>query len=238
MLFRSNVESDNTRQSAYADVVQQCPSSKKENGHVNITIYHEKKSSDSEEIMLKEMCSCIQSLHANGLPYSEMAILLRKRKDIQPIVEYFALSAPEVKLVSDEAFLLSASKALNVLIAAQRVLDDDTDDISYNYLAHYCARTINESDVDWNSLLLNKETNYLPDEFITRRESLKMMPLYELQEELMRIFEVKRIEGQEAYIFAYLDQVMQYACEGTPNLSDFLSYWDQKLCNKIGRAHD
>ena len=41
-------------------------------------------------------------------------------------------------------------------------------------------------------------------------EELKTLPLYELQEELYKIFSLGRIPDEDAYLFAYFDQVTAY----------------------------
>lgn len=95
---------------AYHDVKQSCPDNKPDKGYVRIRFYNEKdKDTDPEELMLDELCEQAGLLHKAGTAYEDMAILVRKRKHTAPIVRKFAQKLPDVKLVSDEAFLLSNS---------------------------------------------------------------------------------------------------------------------------------
>ena len=81
--------------------------------------------------MLDELCEQIRTLHEAGLPYGEMAILLRYRRHADPIIRHFAERfGDRVKLVSDEAFLLSSSLSVNLLIAAMRYMADTEDRVS------------------------------------------------------------------------------------------------------------
>lgn len=66
---------------AYGDVAQQCRPDKGNDGYVQIRFFDEKdKEDDWETRMLDELCEQVRTLHEAGLPYWEMAILLRYRR--------------------------------------------------------------------------------------------------------------------------------------------------------------
>lgn len=70
---------------AYGDVAQQCRPDKGNNGYVQIRFFDEKdKEDDWETRMLDELCEQVRTLHEAGLPYGEMAILLRYRRHAAP----------------------------------------------------------------------------------------------------------------------------------------------------------
>ena len=58
------------------------------------------------------------------------------------------------------------------------------------------------------------------------------MPLYELLEELFSLFEMKRIEEQDAYLFSFFDAVTEYLQNNSSDLDAFIRYWNETLCNK------
>ena len=58
------------------------------------------------------------------------------------------------------------------------------------------------------------------------------MPLYELLEKLMGIFQLSRIEKQDAYLFSFFDAVSNYLQENSSELTAFITYWEEKLCYK------
>lgn len=58
------------------------------------------------------------------------------------------------------------------------------------------------------------------------------MPLYELLEELFGLLEVKQLEKQDAYLFAFFDAVTDYLQNHSSDLDGFLHYWDENLCMK------
>lgn len=55
------------------------------------------------------------------------------------------------------------------------------------------------------------------------------MPLYELQEELFRIFCLDRVTDQDAYLFAYFDHITTYLQDNPSDITSFLNYWDETL---------
>lgn len=214
---------------AYHDVKQSCPDNKPDKGYVRIRFYNEKdKDTDPEELMLDELCEQASLLHKAGTAYEDMAILVRKRKHTTPIVRKFAEKLPDVKLVSDEAFLLSNSTSVNMLVNAMRHLINPEDRIATAFLilnrtdAPHGQRCVGELTGDTTETLL-------PDELLNRREELKSMPLYELQEELFRIFRLDRVTDQDAYLFAYFDHITTYLQDNPSDITSFLNYWDETL---------
>ena len=184
--------------------------------------------------VLDEMAEQMQRLHANGLAYRDMCILVRWKREAADIVDAFA--EKDIPLISDEAFLLSASPAVLTVIDALRVLADADNKLALATLAKtYCPDVVlHDSEV-----LLNA----LPQEFTGRRAELAAMPLYELCEELIRIFglwqdaaagnaEEVHEAGQLAYLTYFLDLVAAYLQDHASSLPDFLDHWDEILSGK------
>ncbi len=220
--------------SAYCDVAQKCPPDKEDNGYVRIRFFDERekeKEDDWETLMLDELCEQVRALHKAGLPYGKMAILLRYRRHAAPVIRHFAERfGDRVKLVSDEAFLLSSSLSVNLLIAAMRYMADTEDRVSLAFLAlHGRKPTEAATGTDVNLLASRPLETCLPEAYLRRMKALQALPLYELQEELYKIFDLGRIPGEDAYLFAYFDQITAYLQENPSDLRSFLTYWDETL---------
>lgn len=86
--------------------------------------------------------------------------------------------------------------------------------------------------VDLNTLLLGEVDSYLPQEFVERADTLPLMPLYELIEELFRIFQLEKIENQDAYLFSFFDAVVEYLQNNTSDPDSFIEFWEERLCAK------
>lgn len=224
---------------AYADAEQKCPDGKADGGFVRLRFYKNSvRGGDWEEQMLADLCEQVEALHAAGLPYSQMTILLRKRSYAEPIIDCFARRLPHVRLVSDEAFLLSSSSAVSLIIAALRCLAAPDDAVPRAYLVLRYRRDVLRDDAGLNDLLLRPSDDLLPEEFVRHADRLRGLPLYELQERLYRLFSLDRLTGQDAYLFTYFDKVTEYVQSNPSDLKSFLAYWDETIAMQSVPAGD
>lgn len=165
--------------------------------------------------ILKNLCDNILSLRSFGLPYSEMLILVRQRADLDDVAQYMALHAPQIPLVSAEAYALGSSTALQTLFAAWRLLLDPRDRIAAE--------------------LLKEETDNMPwqEEVMTRlkeeRKKLLAQPCYELLCHLTSMLRLQEREGQDAYLMRLFDKMLAFLSERPRDKAETLAYWDEKL---------
>ena len=85
-----------------------------------------------------------------------------------------------------------------MMMDALRYLSDEKNKIARAQLAVAYQNEVLQKGLDWNTLLLLPVENYLPSAFLERIKELRLMPLYELLEELFSIFEMKNIKDQMA----------------------------------------
>ena len=200
---------------AYADVVQQSPKAE-EKGYVKIHLLQAEEAEDYKQQTLEALGNEVRRLLAEGIQLNDIAILVRKNKNIPPIADYFDKELG-VPIVSDEAFRLDASTVVSSLVDAVRYLAAPQDSI---------ARALLLSDL---GLWVDAP---LPSELTARQEELSLMPLYELLEELYSLLALNQIQGQDAYLFAFFDAVASFLQDHSSDLADFVRYWDETLCGK------
>ena len=210
----------NQLRKAYADVIQQVPADRPDEGFVSISLLPDKgQDMDYKERTLCEIASNVSALLAEGAAPNEIAILVRTNAYIPVIARYFIEHLPEVTIVSDEAFRLDASSAVCLLIDALRLLLRPDDLLTKATLAKRYQRQVLGNDLTDTHLLLGEGhlafDALLPDEFTTSFNELRSMPLYELVERLYRIFALDRLESQSAYICTFFDYLKDYLKEGT-----------------------
>src|SRR3712207_726322 len=215
---------------AYADVEQQTPRTV-DKGYIKVSFLEEDGERDYAEQTLISMGKEVERLLSSGVRLNDIAILVRKNKNIPRIADYFDKEL-HYKVVSDEAFRLRSEEAIRILIDALRYLSNEENAIARAQLAVGYQNEILQKGTDYNTLLLSPTENYLPPEFPERKNELRLMPLYELLEELFSIFEIKRIEKQDAYLFAFFDAVTEYLQSNSSETDAFIRYWDEKLCQK------
>ena len=216
---------------AYADVEQKIPEERLPEGEVYIRLL----SLDGyQEQTLHEIADTIEDLTARGVPQRDIAILVRVNAFIPIIAQYFIEQKPEITIVSDEAFRLDASPAVNLLIQALRLLihpDDQLTKAAIVKLWH--CDVLQETTADDELLLSTCDLDtLLPDALSGHEKELLTMPLYELVEHLHAIFTLERLNGQSAYVCAFYDQLADYVNENTASIDGFLKEWDECLCSK------
>ena len=180
---------------AYSKVEQKILNSKKDRGYVRIEGLNAKNCSDDgedyEERTLASLVETVEQLTEKGVNVNDITILIRFNKYIPRISQYFVEHMPQVRIVSDEAFRLDSSSAVNMIVSALKCLSDPSDlfakaSLAYLYQTESDSSTVSVSDVF-------QQTDggidaFLPDEFTSRIDKLTVMPLYELAEELFGIF--------------------------------------------------
>lgn len=219
-------------QEIFSDVVQQWPKGKPEEGYVRIQLRTGKRE-DWPECMLSDMCQQIATLHAQGLPYNQMAVLVRSRTHVPQLIAYVQEHLPQVKMVSDEGFKLSNSLTLSLLIAALRWIDNGAQDpVAERYLVAHYSRDILGEARELPELTQIPLEEMLPERFVTRREELQQYPLHELAEEVYRLLLLERITDEDAYVLYFFDELADYLRNGTSDIHSFLEYWDSDLREK------
>ena len=180
---------------AYADVVQESPKST-EYGYVKATFLEPDDEHNYTEQTLLALGEEVQRLLEEGVTLNDITILVRKNKNIPPIADYFDKEL-HLSVVSDEAFRLDASLAICMLMDALRCLSNPENKIAEAALMeNYKLQMTND---EQSGFII---ATPLPETFTSRRETLRLMPLYELLEELFSIFGMSRIEKQDAYLFS------------------------------------
>ena len=99
------------------------------------------------------------------------------------IVLYILL---EISLVSDEAFRLDASLAVNVIISALRVLTHPDDKLEESKLVKLYQQQVLKTKKTSNELFIddNDITRLLPEDYTSKFEELLRTPLVDLVEKL------------------------------------------------------
>lgn len=195
-------------QRAYAEVRQEIPDNKPNTGYVRIELLP---ADNYQEQTLLRIAETIETLCQQGIPQYKMAILVRTNSYIPLIANYFACRHPNIAIVSDEAFRLDASRPVNIIIRALRLLTNPDDVLSLAYL----QKTIGNMQC-----------------FMECRSQLSTIPLYELIEQLFTLFNLDRFDDQSAYICSFFDQLRLYCTDNPATIADFLHQWDDDICSK------
>lgn len=226
---------------AYADVCQKALEGKRDGGRVEISVLPEEKGEQQSsnrvrrDVMLELVAAKVEELLTAGTRESDIAILTRKNGDVEEIASYLAWRLPKVKLVSDEAFRLDASEAVNIIMDAMKLMVDPEDSITRASLTSRYRKRITK-DMKDSYLLPDAEgapAELLPEEFSKRIYSLRSLPLIELTERLYNIFSLSRLEGEGAYVCTFHDCMGEYLRDTPDDLRQFVEYWGREMKAKM-----
>ena len=215
---------------AYQDVRQET-NRETVRGSVKFTFLTDKIDVSYQEETLQQLAEEVESMVQQGVSLNDIAILVRKNGVIPVVADYFDKHTP-YRIVSDEAFRLDASLAINMLVDAIRYLVEPRNSIAQAQLAIAYQNEVLHKDMDLNTLLLGELDEYLPSAFIEELDTLRLMPLLELLEKLTRIFQLSLIENQDAYLLSFYDHVNDYLQKHSSELTAFVKHWEEKLCFK------
>ena len=232
-----NCEEAEQLKRAYADVMQEIPEGRKDAGEVFVTLLP---TEDYQAATLQQMADAISELRSRGVPQKDIAILVRMNNQIPMIAHYFQEQMSEVTIVSDEAFRLEASVAVKLLVSALRLLTHPDDLLTKAAIVKHYHIDVLKEQIEDNELLLstNDLNQLLPEGFLSQREVLLTMPLYDLAERLHAIFGLEALNDQSAYVFAFYDQLASYVNENTADIDSFLAAWDEGICGKTIQSED
>lgn len=214
---------------AYADVEQKVPANKRAQGYVEIKLLKTQEDEEAAdestgngkgERMMHLCLETVDKLVARGVPTNKIAILVRNNQTIQDIAEYF-MNHSDYEMVSDEAFRLDASQAVQTLVTALHYLMHPNDDIARATLLKY-AQTYLDSEE-------------LVTQLTSNRQEYLEIPLLDLTERLFtefRLGEVEDMKAQSAYVCAFYDKLNAFLADNSSDIEAFLQEWDANLHGK------
>lgn len=221
---------------AYEDVEQALPAWRKPNcGYVEIRMLDkaEKKEKLNAYAIDQLMKTLRRLLVDEGIAPGEIAILLRYKNAMKEIVDAFDKEFPNIKIVSDEAYRLSSSLTLQLVISAMRYIASPEDRINVANLVKLYSKVIAERDEVFTDFTSYDELlELLPSDFREKLSHYQGLPVYELIEQLLQQTGICEKRGEEAYIYTFLDYATQYLSSKTSDLNGFLEAWENEICEK------
>ena len=232
----NETEADQLRR-AYADVVQQIPKKRGDEGFVRIELLP---TEDYQAQVFQRLTETISELLATGATQEQIAILVRTNAVIPLIAQYFMEQMTSVTIVSDEAFRLDASNAVCLLINAMRLLVRPDDQLTKAAIAKsYRNDVMQDYQGDGLQMLATTDLDtLLPETYIGHFDELRAMPLYDLAERLYTIFGLERLTGQSAYVCAFYDHLVNFVNDNAADITAFLNEWDETLCAKTIQSNE
>ena len=202
--------------------------------HIKLFPYDKKAVSEYNENVLNELVSNIRELLNRGYKQKDIAILVRSKGVIQDIADKFQGEfGTDVSIVSDEAFQLDASLAVNVIIAALRLLTHPDDKLTESKLVKLYQQQVKQTDRDNNALFVDEGErelkSFLPSGYVDKFDFLLRSSLVDLVDEIYSLFNLGSLEGQSAYVCTFYDTLNEYLRDHPADIDDFIEEWEDSL---------
>ena len=126
-------------------------------------------------------------------------------------------------LISDDALFISNAISVRFLVAILRFLKKPTDAMNKETVT-YLYKVLKGAFGD--------EQITLPAETLFTLQTIAQQSLYEIVEELFRLFATDFPENEQIYIQAFLDMISEFVQKEHADLSLFLLWWDESGCKK------
>ena len=204
----------------------------KTGGYVNVEfIEPEEETETYQEATLNRILERIHELEHQKFQWQDIAILCRKNRDGSDIARFLLNNG--IRVISSESLLLSQSPEVNFITGLMKTLNDPSDPIITAGLITYLFHKGLLKGRRFHDLLLKiKKDN--PDhaffkvledqQFNIDFQKLHGMPVFELAEEVIRLFSLNSIA--DPFVQFFLDAVMRFSRKNSTSTAEFLEWWE------------
>lgn len=221
----------------YQDFEQEHPPNKDGEGFVQMDFLDipGNQKTKFREASLEKSLHTLQDLFTEGYQPGQIAFLVRTGREGSEAAKY--LTDNGIRVISSDSLLISKEPVVNFIISLLKFLVDRFDRIGQTEVLHYYELYLrNREDraaaQEEIRLMLGEKdsfrqlTDRLPEEFRKLQYKTDQMPLYEMVEEIIRIF---GLPGRsDAYLQRLLDAVLEFSGRRRPDVAAFLDHWEEK----------
>ncbi len=214
----------------YSDAVQEFKQAHTE-GFVSIEFYNKESTESYRDFNLNTVYNIIKELNeVKGYELSDMAVLCRANKNANDIARF--LLGNGIPVVSSESLLLAKSPVILFIISVVEYINDRENDVAITKIIRYLVANNKMGDIPFQDLLhkimTDKEVffsvlNECFPEFDV--EQLTRMPVYDLCEEIIRMFSLSG--SDDVYLHFFMDAVLDFTKCMKNAVPDFLSWWEE-----------
>ena len=225
---------------AYQDVHQQLPPERMQpdKGYVHITFLEDTAGEAPQswrEAALAQVPQLVEALQQDGFALKDIALLVRSHAEGRALFHTLLAhqQSPQAQpgcrydLISAESLYLGHNPWINLLVNALRCLADETNavaqaELQYLYQVHVCQAPPTAA-----CFQPTPEKDALPEAFTDQRLHLLQLPLYELVEALIALFQLHQPPALP-FLQAFQDVVLAFATRELADVHRFLAWWEEQ----------
>ena len=183
--------------------------------------------------------STIKKIQDKGYNAGDIGIIVRDNKDARLIAETLIEESLKdsnynFNHVSADALDIKNSPVVNFFISVFNYFSNFKDRIALSEILHFYYRfVLNSTDTIHYSLSNEDKLNLLPNDFSKNISEISRLPIYDLVEELVRIFSLNTIKGQVPFLQAFYDIILEYKLNYGREINSFLEWWEKNNNKKL-----
>ncbi|MBR07441.1 MAG: hypothetical protein CMP48_07120 [Rickettsiales bacterium] len=224
----------------FSDVAQEIPEHRQEEkGMVRFEFIKEERDAEEGWVdqSIRRTIYKVEELQRQGYQLRDIAVLTRYASEGKKIADAFIEyrnseeADPNLRyeVVSSEALYLTSSHLVRFIVSLIKWLNDEKNTIVLSEWLYEYNRYILKNDLKESEIFSRFEhwEEISPKIFVNQREYLKTLPLYELVESIIRIFDLNKIPEEFTYLQGFQDAVLDYAKNERGDIPSFLAWWEE-----------
>ncbi len=226
-------------------------------GYISHRFFENTDKSSHREIISEWIPELVKDLQDRNYRAGDITFLVRSANEGREVARILMAGPGEnqdkynFNVISNDSLFLVNNPAVKFLISLLKFLNQSRDELNLSIIKHeYVSylRKNSEEQINWHRIFNNRGSTALSDlpdknftSFINQLDELRRLPLYELSEKLISIFELNQSEEKLAYVQAFQDEIMKFVRKETSDISAFLQYWEntgQTLTLNVSETQD
>lgn len=187
---------------------------------------------DTEEIVFAQLNGIIADCQDRGYDLGDIAVLVRENKEGQAVAENLVKN--RIPVVSPDSLLLAKVPLIRFFIDILIYLNNPEDKIAKAAVTYFFSLHKKNDPLDATTIgkhiRAKTQEKLAPElgEFFRRKDYLIRMPVYEVIEEVIRIFKPGKSFGFDTagYMQAFLNIVSDYTKDNNIDVISFLEWWE------------
>jgi len=231
---------DKIIKAAYEKQSQKIPESRKNEGGLVKLYFAEKSTTDSNNEKLENILpeTIDNMLKSGDIKAADIGILVRKNAEAKCIADMLMKykqenkGAAEYQIISPESLYINNSVSVKIIICCLKFLQSADNEINTAQLVYLYQHYINNDTIEMNRIFMTVKDGsfkgFLPENFISSIDELMYKSIYELSEEIIKLFDLNLKKNDFPFIKAFQNIIIDQINKQRSNLTDFIDWWDDK----------
>ncbi|MCF6367104.1 MAG: UvrD-helicase domain-containing protein [Bacteroidales bacterium] len=220
---------------AYDKNCQDVPDSKdKKGGKIQIN-FIKKDDENEKDNFPKLIDNLIKNKKYNP---KDIGILVRKNKQAKKVVDLLLdyqndnKNSEKYQIISNDSLYIGNSTSVKLIICAMKYIHNKSDELNLAQMIYEYQNIKTNYEINYNNVFLSVKNgtweNKIPNQFISDTNKLSKKSVFELTEEIIRIFNLNKQKNEFIYFRSFQNLVSDFSRNRNSDLSEFLRWWNEK----------